>query len=227
MTRKLRFDIVSDIVCPWCIIGYKQVEKAIAALNTAADEADKIQAEFYWHPFELNPNMPAGGENAAEHIARKYGRTVEQGRQARQALVDKGAALGFTFNYGDDMHVYNSFGGHKLIHWAGASFGPAAQTRMKLALFNAYFTEGKNIDDMDVLLATAMKAGFESEGARAALLDEEITRAVRAEQHMWRERDIQGVPAIIIAEKYMVPGAQDADVFQNIIKNILAKEAAA
>ena len=218
MTRKLRIDIVSDVVCPWCIVGYKQVRKAL-------DIVGDVDAEFHWHPFELNPDMPPEGENSGEHIARKYGRTVEQSAQARAHMAKAGEDAGYTFNFTPDSRIYNTFEAHLLLAWAGQEFGPEKQTELKMALFDAYFQQGKDVSDEAVLLDIAGSIGLDCDTAKAKLSDIDHITTVRAEQTMWRERDINGVPAIIFDESYMVPGAQDAETFARVIRNVMAKTA--
>ncbi len=213
--EKLRIDIVSDVVCPWCIVGYKQVEKALADTGT--------EAEIWWHPFELNPHMAPEGEDTAEHIARKYGSTPEQGKANRQRLKDVGESVGFPFSYGDGMRIYNTFKAHKLLAIAANERGPEAQTKLKLSLFKAYFQDGKDVSDEEVLLDVAEANGMDRAVAKQWIDDEALTEAVRAEQRQWRERDIQGVPAIIFDQKFMVPGAQSAETFANVIGKVKAK----
>jgi predicted DsbA family dithiol-disulfide isomerase len=151
----LRIDIVSDVVCPWCIIGLKQVEQALTLVG------QDIAAETYWHPFELNPNMPPEGEDTAEHIARKYGSTPEQSRSNRNRLSDIGNNVGFAFNYGDGMRIYNSFNAHKLLTIFGSERGWRAQTALKMALFTAYFQDRRDVSDTDVLCDIAEAQGMD------------------------------------------------------------------
>lgn len=213
----LRIDIVSDVVCPWCIIGYKQVVKALAMLS------QPVVAETYWHPFELNPNMVPEGEDTAEHIARKYGSTPEQSRANRQRLVDIGDSVGFAFNYDDGMRIYNSFKAHKLLTIFGAERGWQAQTALKLALFKAYFQDRLNISDDAMLLDVAEAQGMKRDAAAAWLADEGLTQTVSVELAHWRDQNITGVPAIIFDRKFMVPGAQSAETFADVISKVLAK----
>lgn len=223
----IRFDFVSDVVCPWCIIGFKQVQSALERYEEI--EGESLDAEFHWHPFELNPHMPAEGQDAAEHIAEKYGRTIEQGREARAQMGKVGESVGFKFNYGDGMRVYNSFKAHRLLHWVGKMIGPKEQTELKMEFFKAYFQDRFDISDETVLMK-AFKAALpdaDSAAALAVLGDKAIEAEVRAEQKMWRDRDIQGVPAIIIDQKFMVPGAQDAQTFVNVIRKIIHKRKSA
>ena len=214
-TEPLRIDIVSDVVCPWCIIGYKQVEQALADTG--------VEAEIWWHPFELNPHMPPEGEDTAEHIAPKYGSTPDQSKANRQRLKDVGDRVGFAFNYGDGMRIFNSFKAHKLLSIMANERGHAAQTKLKLALFKAYFQDRLDISDEEVLLDIAETNGMERSVAKSWIDDEALTQAVRSEQQQWRQRDIQGVPAIIFDQKFMVPGAQSAETFANVITKVLAK----
>jgi predicted DsbA family dithiol-disulfide isomerase len=217
----LRIDIVSDVVCPWCIIGYKQVEKALAMLDQPVD------AEFHWHPFELNPQMPPEGEDTAEHIARKYGSTPEQSRANRQRLADIGDGVGFAFNYGEGMRIYNTFKAHKLLTIFGSERGWRAQTALKLALFKAYFQDRRDVSDEAVLFDITEAQGMDRDAAAAWLADDALTQTVRAEQAHWLDQNITGVPAIIFDQKFMVPGAQSAETFAGVIGKVLAKREAA
>ncbi len=213
----LRIDIVSDVVCPWCIIGLKQVEKALVLV-----ERD-ISAETHWHPFELNPQMPPEGEDTAQHIARKYGSTPEQSRANRQRLSDIGASVGFGFNYGDGMRIYNTFNAHKLLTIFGRERGWLAQTALKMALFIAYFQDRRDVSDIDVLCDIAEAQDMDRAAAAAWIDDAALTATVRAEMAYWTDQNITGVPAIIFDQKFMVPGAQSADVFADVINKVLAK----
>ncbi len=216
----LRIDIVSDVVCPWCIIGYKQVEKALTMLDTAVD------AEFWWHPFELNTNMPPEGQDVAEHIQQKYGSTPEQSRANRERMGEIGASLGFQFGQQPDRRIYNTFKAHKLLHIAGHEQGWRKQTELKLALFAAYFQEGRDVSDETVLLDVAQSVGLNRDASKAWLADAALTETVRAEQAHWLDQNITGVPAIIFDQQFMVPGAQSAEAFAGVIGKVLAKRTA-
>jgi predicted DsbA family dithiol-disulfide isomerase len=215
--QPLRIDIVSDVVCPWCIIGYKQVEKALTLLD------QPVAAEFHWHPFELNPDMPPEGEDAAEHIQRKYGRTPEQGKAVRSQIRDTAASLGFAFGEGGARRLVNTFAAHKLLTKAGEICGWEKQTALKLALFAAYFQQGLDVSDEAVLLDIAVEVGLNRADAQDWLSDETLAQQVRGEQAYWRNENISGVPAIIFDEQFMVPGAQSAETFARVIEKILAK----
>jgi predicted DsbA family dithiol-disulfide isomerase len=217
----LRIDIVSDVVCPWCIIGLKQVEKALTLVG------QDIAAETYWHPFELNPNMVPEGEDTAEHIARKYGSTPEQSRINRSRLADIGNSVGFAFNFGEGMRIYNTFNAHKLLTIFGSERGWRAQTALKMALFTAYFQDRRDVSDVDVLCDIAEAQGMDRAVALAWINDAALTTSVRAEMAHWTDQNITGVPAIIFDQKYMVPGAQSAETFADVINKVLTKRAAA
>lgn len=134
MENKIKIDIVSDVVCPWCTIGYKRLEKAISELGI------QDQVEIEWQPFELNPNMPAEGQNIQEHIAEKYGSTLEQQKESQQRMVEAGAELGFTFDYFDEMRMANTFEAHILLEYA-KDFGK--QTDLKMRLTKAFLAKEK------------------------------------------------------------------------------------
>ena len=217
-TPLIRVDIVSDVVCPWCIIGYKKLEKAMQQFEGRA------QFAIAWHAFELNPAMPQEGQDINEHMAQKYGATPEQSKVNRERLRNAGNDLDFEFKYSENMRMVNTFDAHRLLHWAGET---GKQTALKLALFSAHFTEAKNVSDHDTLVAIAGSVGLDEDRARDLLRTGLYAEEVRAVEAEWQDRFITGVPAFIFNKKFMVPGAQDSDTFANIIENkLLAKQAA-
>lgn len=210
-------DIVSDVVCPWCIIGYKKLEKAMHQFESRA------RFQLAWHAFELNPNMPPEGQDVNEHLAQKYGTTPEQSKANRQRLKDAASGLGFEFNYRDNMRMVNTFDAHRLLHWAGET---GKQTALKLALFKAHFTDGKDVSDHDVLVDVAVSVGLDEKRARDLLSTDMFAAEVRAIEEQWQDRFITGVPAFIFGGKFMVPGAQEPETFVNIIEQKFLKAAA-
>ncbi len=213
----LRIDIVSDVVCPWCIIGYKQVEKALTLLP------EPVEAEFHWHPFELNPDMPPEGEDAARHIARKYGRSLDETAAVRERIRSTAEELGFAFGELGARRLYNSFAAHKLLTAAGKAKGWQVQTRLKLALFSAYFQQGRDISDQQTLLDVAEDIGLDRADCAGWLADQSLAGEVRGEERYWINENVSGVPAIIFDGKYMVPGAQSPETFAQVIGKVLAK----
>ncbi len=211
--EKLRVDIVSDVVCPWCAVGYYQLAAALDRTGAAA--------EIHWHPFELHPDMAQGGENYLGYLGRKYGMSREQCHAARERITGLGAEVGFTFDYADDMRTYNSFAAHRLIHRAGER-GLAHDAKM--ALLRAFFTQRRAIDEADVLLDVAHEIGLDRQDAEAALTSEEIARAVRAHEQFWTSRGISGVPAMVFGERHLLSGAQGDETYVRVIETLRQSE---
>ncbi len=211
----LRIDIVSDVVCPWCVIGFKQLSKALDSMPGIFD------AEFHWHPFELNPNMPPEGQNLREHLAEKYGSTGEKNNGARERLIALGDSLGFKFDYSSGLRMVNTFSAHQLLYWAGEQ---GLQTELKLALFEAFFSDGDDVSDLGILAAVASKVGLDQERALEVVTSQRYADRVRAEQQQWVEQDIYSVPVFFFNEKYSVPGAQDSETFVRYLGKIRDKE---
>ncbi len=214
-TAEIRIDIVSDVVCPWCIIGYKQLERAL--------EDNEVAAEIHWHPFELNPQMAEEGENLRAHLAAKYGTTPEGSRQARARLTELGAELGFAFNYADDMRMVNTFRAHQLLHWAE---GEGRGHDLQMALFAAFFGERRNLNDPAVAAEVAAGAGLDRDEALAVLADGRHAEAVRRREQLWIDRGIHGVPAMIFQERYMASGAQGVENYRRILQRLVGEMAA-
>lgn len=210
MTQPLRVDIISDVMCPWCIVGYSQLAKA-------ATDAD-IDLDVHWHPFELNPQMAEEGENLREHLAAKYGSTPEQSTQARAQLTNLGQALGFEFNFSDDSHMWNTFRAHQLLDWAGEQ---GKGHDLKMALFKAHFTDAKKLSDPDVLADVAETVGLDRAEALRLLASEERAAQVRQKQQFWQQQGIQGVPAMVFQQRHLVTGAQGEANYTNILTQLV------
>ncbi len=217
MTKPMRIDFVSDVSCPWCVIGLGGLEEALART------ADVVQAELHFQPFELNPQMPPEGENIVEHIGKKYGSTPEQSAANRAMIKQRAADVGFTMATGENSRIYNTFDAHRLLHWAGVE--GTHQAALKKALFEAYFTDGSNMGDPDVLTAAAEKAGLDGATAREVLSSGRYAEDVRAAEEQWRAAGINSVPAVIINQKYLISGGQPAEAFEQALRSI-AKETA-
>lgn len=217
LTSPLEVDIVSDVVCPWCIIGYRQFEKALGLL------AEPPEVIVRWHPFELNPQMPEQGQDVGEHLAQKYGTTPEQSSAARERLTALGESLGFKFDYSPGMRMVNTFRAHQLLHWSGLQ---GKQTELKLALFESFFSLRQDVNETDVLVEVAQSVGLDAQVARSVLEDGRFGDDVRKEQSRWLDHDVHAVPAFIFDHQHMVPGAQDAETFARIITKLQAKQVA-
>lgn len=213
MKDKLKIDIVSDVVCPWCTIGYKRLEKAISELGIE----DKIDLE--WQPFELNPNMPAEGQDLHEHIAEKYGSTMEQQKESQETMTDAGEELGFTFDYFEGMRMSNTFEAHVLLEYA-REFGK--QTELKMRLTKAFFSERKDVSDRTVLKEALLDVGLNAEEGLAKLEDQEARKEVRDKEAYWQNIGVRSVPTIVFDRKSAVTGAQPIDVFKKVLTEMLA-----
>ena len=216
-SKSIRIDIVSDVVCPWCVIGFKQLGQALAQLG------DEVDADLHWHPFELNPQMPPEGQDLREHLAQKYGTTAAQSHAARERLTGIAKSLGVEFRFYDGMRVRNTFRGHQLLHWAGEQ---GRQTDLELALFDSYFSREEDVDDLDVLVAAAGRAGLDEELARAVVADGRYADAVREEQQFWLGKGINAVPSFILDGRYLIPGAQDPEIFVAALRRLVSEKAA-
>lgn len=215
--QKIRIDIVSDVMCPWCAVGFNSLNKALEAM------AGKVQAEIHWQPFELNPGMPAEGQNMREHLMEKYGLTAEQSDQNRATIAERGAAVGFEFNFTNDMRMWNTFKAHQLLHWAGETNLPL-QTELKKALFAAHFQQHKDINAEEVLLEAVAMAGLDVEVAKEVLADERYVTQVRGMQQQWQEAGVRSVPAFILQEKYLISGGQPPEAFVEAITQALTEQ---
>jgi predicted DsbA family dithiol-disulfide isomerase len=212
MKQPIRIDFVSDVACPWCAVGLSSLQLALSRLG------DTVDAEIVMHPFELNPQMVEEGEDLVEHIAKKYGRTPQQVSEAQAALRQRGADVGFTF--GTRTRIYNTFDAHRLIHWAGIK---GKQVQLKQALLQAYHGEGKATSDHDVLVEAAESVGLDGAEARAVLDGGDYANEVRAEEEQYQAMGIHSVPSIIFNNRYLLTGAQPADVFEKTIQQVLAE----
>ncbi|MFB9215735.1 DsbA family oxidoreductase [Vibrio sinaloensis] len=209
--KKVRIDIVSDVVCPWCIIGYKRLEQALSTLS------DSLEADLYWHPFELNPAMGEQGQNLKEHLQEKYGTTEEASQSARQTLTQLGHEVGFEFHFSPQIRIYNTRKAHQLLMWASSE---NKQLELKLKLFQCYFTDNQDISDEKVLIDAAANVGLDSETAKLVLADMTWAESVATTEQQWLEAGINAVPAIIINKKHLISGAQTSELLVSALKQI-------
>ena len=207
--KPLRIDIVSDVVCPWCVVGYRQLAEALKQTNT--------EHEIHWHPFELNPNMPSEGQNLREHIIEKYGSTKQESDASRERMTEAGNEVGFEFNFTDDTRMHNTFNLHQLLHFADQQ---GCMHELKQALFAAHFTNGRNISDINVLADIAAEIGLDRSESLAVLEDQRFAKKVRAAEQHWQQQGIQSVPAVIFNERHLVSGAQGVENFTNILQQL-------
>jgi predicted DsbA family dithiol-disulfide isomerase len=217
MPTKLTFDFVSDVSCPWCIIGLRGLEIALDRVG------DLVEPEIRFHPFELNPGMAAAGENVMEHVARKYGSPPDQLRANRASMKARAAELGFEINSADDSRIWNTFDAHRLLYWAALE---GRQVELKKALFEAYFTRRLNPSDRGVLADAAEAVGLDRAMAAEILATGRYADEVRQEERRWLEEGVTGVPAIFINNKYVINGGQPPEAFERALRHIAREEAA-
>lgn len=212
----IQIDVISDVMCPWCIVGYKQLEQALGMVGAGA--------YLRWHPFELNPTMPPEGQNLGEHIAEKYGATTAQSAENRKRLSDLGESLGFTFNFDEDSRIVNTFAAHQLLDWAQTQ---GKQHPLKMALFDAHFTQAKDVSQPEVLSEIAGDVGLDKVAAAEILSSGSQAEETRARQQFWTSRGISGVPSMVFDGKYLLTGAQGAQTYAQMLQKVIAEKDAA
>lgn len=221
MSTILRIDFVSDISCPWCAIGLSALEQALARIG------DGVQADIHVQPFELNPQMPPGGQDITEHLAQKYGSTPEQHAAIRETIRERGAELGFVFRLEGRDRIYNTFDAHRLLHWAREpeTLPAGRQQALKMALLRAYFGDGEDPSSHAVLARVAGAVGLDSREAEDVLGSGRYTEEVREREAFFTGAGIHSVPAVIVNRKYLISGGQPVEVFEQALRRI-ASEAA-
>jgi predicted DsbA family dithiol-disulfide isomerase len=218
MKTSLRIDFVSDVSCPWCVIGLRGLEQALDSC------AEDITAEIHMQPFELNPGMAPEGQNLDEHLLQKYGATPDQFAATREAIRARGEELGFTFRMDRRNRIYNTFDAHRLLHWAGIE---GRQTALKHALFKIYFTEGKAPSEHAVLIEAAREAGLDPDAAAEVLTQGLYADEVRELEQRYTGAGIHAVPAVVVNGRYLIQGGQPVEVYAETLRNIARKESAA
>jgi len=218
MTSKLKIDFVSDISCPWCAIGLSALEQALDKLQ------GEVAAELQFQPFELNPQMPPGGQDIGEHLTQKYGSTPAQQAQIRQTIAQRGADVGFAFNPNGRGRIYNTFDAHRLLHWA-AQEDAGKQHALKKALLVACHREGQDMASHEVLVRAAQAAGLDPVRARAILAGNEFAAEVHERETFYTNQGIHSVPAVIINDRHLISGGQPAALFEQALRQIAAESA--
>ncbi len=201
----MRIDIVSDTICPWCFIGKRRLERALA-------ENRGLEAEITWRPFQLNPDMPEGGLDRRSYLEAKFG-GPERAREIYGTIRAAGEAGGLRFDFERIAKTPNTLNSHRLIHWAGTA---GCQDAVVERLFELYFFEGADVSDHEVLVAVAREAGMDADLVADLLAKGSDLELVREEDKAARRMGIQGVPYFIIENKYAVSGAQDPQVFKQV-----------
>ena len=220
MTTSLKIDFVSDVSCPWCVIGLRALDQALARVGSG------ITAELHFQPFELNPGMAAEGQEITEHITQKYGITPAQADANRENIRARGAELGFKFSRPDEPgggrhRIYNTFDAHRLLHWAELE-GAGRQKALKEALFKAYFSDGQSPASHEVLVRVATEVGLDAALAREILASDKYADEVREREQFYLSQGVHSVPAVIINERHLISGGQPVEVFEQALRQIAA-----
>ena len=215
MKPTIKIDFVSDIACPWCAVGLGNLNKAISTFG------DKARFEVHFRPFELNPHMPKGGQDAIEHLTEKYGLTVEQVKANQAQIRERALEAGFQFHPDGRKRVYNTFDAHRLLHWAGKEFDLEKQARLKTELLKTYFCLAVNLDDQQNLLNAVSSAGLDTEKAKQVLESELYANEVREEEARYTGAGIHSVPSIILNDQYLIQGAQAPESFTNAFEQLI------
>jgi predicted DsbA family dithiol-disulfide isomerase len=214
MSTPLKIDFISDVSCPWCIIGLRALDQALEHLG------EEVQAQIHFQPFELNPKMVPEGQEIFEHIAEKYGSTREQYQANAENIRERGAELGFVFKPGE-RRIYNTFDAHRLLHWAELE---GKQQALKEALFTAYFSQHADVSSHKVLADVAQKVGLDRVRAEAVLASDQYAAQVRELEELWVTRGVSSVPTIVFNDQYAVTGGQPVDVFVGAIRQIISEQ---
>ncbi len=212
MLEKVKIDIVSDVVCPWCIIGYKRLEKAIAEMGIQ----DRVEIE--WQPFELNSAMPAEGENVQDHIIRKYGSTPEASRSSQEHMAKLGAELGFKFDYFDSMRIVNTRDAHILLNYAKEN---GKQTELNLRLAEAFFSERQDISNREILIQESKSIGLDEKVALERLQDDNAREQIKSQEAFWQNRGVRSVPTMVFNGTSALTGAQPVSVYKQVLTELL------
>lgn len=210
----LQIDIVSDIACPWCAIGYARLDEAMKELK------GEMEFSIEWHAFELNPDPSGDGEPILPALSRKYGRSEDDMRANQGQMMEIARGLGLNFEKLQERHTRNTFDAHRLVKWAGEQ---GKQTDMKMACFEAYFGRAENISDADVLVKCAEHIGLDGNEAREILASQRYANAVREDEAKYQQAGVSAVPAYIVNQKYLISGAQEPDTLIGAFREITSE----
>jgi len=214
--HNLRIDLVSDVACPWCAIGYRRLEQALETL------AGEVEVELVWQPFELNPDMPPEGEPILEHLCRKYGQDAASVERTQREMMALAEELGLNFRGARERRAHNTFDAHRVLAWAAEQ---GRETALQLALFDAYFGEAKRPSDPAVLREKAEQVGLDGEAAEAVARSERYADEVRAAEQRFTQAGVTAVPGFVLDGRYLISGAQPPDTLADAIRQVAAESA--
>ncbi len=207
----MKIDFVSDVACPWCAIGLYALEQALARLDGV------VHADIRFQPFELNPQMPPEGEDIVEHLTRKYGMAAADVERNAEAIRQRGASVGFVFGVGKRRRTYNTFDAHRLLCAAELA---GCQRALKHSLLRAYFTDGEDPSDHEVLIRVAGVAGLDASTAKAVLASDRYASEVRERERFYQDLGIHAVPSVIIDDRHLIQGGQPVEAFERALRQL-------
>jgi len=216
MTKTVKIDFISDVSCPWCVIGLGNLDAALKRFE------GRLTADIRFQPFELNPGVPPEGESRFDNVARKYGVGREQAIANRERQRVLAAQVGFDMVTTDESRFYNTFDAHRLLHWARIE---GRQEELKRALLAVYHTNMQNPGDHGVLMAAAESVGLDGAAARDVLTSGRYDDEVRDAEEKWQQAGISGVPAVVVNDRYLVTGAQPPEAFEQAIRKAVSEVA--
>jgi predicted DsbA family dithiol-disulfide isomerase len=205
----MKIDVISDTICPWCFIGKRRLDRALA-------ERPDLRVSIHWRPFQLDPSLPPGGVDRQQYLARKFGNSPAA-KLTAQALRDAGEREGIAFNFGAIARTPNSLDSHRLIRWSATT---GLQSDVVERLFSAYFVEGRDIGDHDTLAEIAGEAGMDSELVAGLLASDADRERVAREDSLARKMGIEGVPTFFFAGRFLLSGAEETSTLIAVIERI-------
>jgi predicted DsbA family dithiol-disulfide isomerase len=213
--KPLQIDIVSDVVCPWCYIGKRRIENALAL-------APDVPVQINWRPFFLNPWVPREGISREQYLTTKFG-SVEAYKGIAGRVVAAAEEEGLTYRPDLVRRQPNTVDCHRLIHWAERDASGDKSAAMKQRLMELYFRDGGDLTDIDVLVRAASDIGMDAERVRQRLATDEDVELISAEAKDASDKGISGVPTFVFAQKYAVSGAQPAEQLARAIRQVSAE----
>jgi len=217
MKPTIKIDFISDIGCPWCAVALGTLEQAMEHLK------DQAEFEIHFEPFELNPQMMVGGENAIDYLGKKYGLSEQQVKTNQTKIWERAAAAGFNFHPEGRKKIYNTFDAHRLLYWAGHEHGLASQLDLKRELFNTYFCLAADFDKRENLLEAVQRAHLDQSVASKVLEEGLFAKEVKAQEAYYHSQGVNAVPNLILNSKYSLQGAQPLEILEASLKEVIAE----
>lgn len=208
--KTVHIEVVHDLVCSWCPIGYANLQKALTNLQIKTG----MQADVHFLPFELNPHMEAEGEDINQHLAQRYGWSEQKQKDYRRHLLQVAGTAGVEMDFSKRSHYYNSLNGHKIMHWCESQ---NQQQAMNELLITAYFKHGENIGDPQVLLKLVDQLGLDANAAQAALNSGELDGPIKAKIKRVQQLALTSVPAFVFNHNTLVSGSNSVEYFEQVL----------